>query len=175
MFIPIRPLARLSLILLLTGCIRPPVPGNIDCTQLTPTCKEFVTIEGVHVKFSSCVAHIFRGHMNAIIYCTISNPAHKDLLLRRSDFRIVSLDGVEMVPDKFINAKREMPDEYALKSSVTEDYVFSAHTKNRRTEKDFKEFMKTGALAFLHQGGNLVPDTFFTMQWMSRKGSSVSQ
>ena len=150
---------------LLTGCIRPPVPGDIDCTQLTPTCKEFVTIEGVHIKFSSCVAHVFRGHMNAIIYCTISNPGGKDLPLHRADFRMASFDGKEMVSDKFTYGKREMPDEYPIKSGASEVYVFSAYTKDRRTQKDFKEFMKTGALAFLHQGANLAPDTLFTMQW----------
>jgi len=153
------------LLLAPAGCIRPPVPGNINCTQPAQTCTEFVTIEGVRIKFSSCAAHIFHGHMNAIIYCTISNPAGKDLLLRRNDFRIASMEGEEMIPEKFINAKRKMPDEYPLKSGATEVYVFSARTKDSRTEKDFKEFMKTGNLALLHQGGNLVPDTLFTMQW----------
>jgi len=161
---PTRPLTGL-LLLLLTGCIRPPVPGNINCTQLTPACNEFVTIEGVRVKFSSCGAHIFQHHMNAIIYCTISNPKNKDVLLRRNDFRIVSLNGEEMIPDKFIRARRKMPDEYPLKGGGAEVYVFSAYTKNSHTEDDFKEFMKTGTLALLHQGGNLVPDTLFTMQW----------
>ena len=152
------------LILLLSGCLRPPVSGKIICSPQALACKEFTTIEGIHVKFFSCGAHVYKRHIDAMIYCTLSNPTDKDLLLRRRDFRIVSLDSGEMV-DNYSTHIAVMADNYLVKKGQSEDYIFSAHTVDKYTQKDFKEFRKNSSLAFLHQGANLTPDTLFTMQW----------
>jgi hypothetical protein len=167
MLIPKRLSIGLIPLLLVAGCLRHSASGKVLCTPQTLACKEFVTIEGVHIKFDRCAAQLLRGHLNAIIYCTLSNPTNKDLQLLRRDFKIVSLDGMELVPVQL--------DIYPVKQGRSENYVFSAHTKEERSQQDFKEFIRIGTLAFLHQGSNLTPDTLFTIQWKHHPGTSASQ